>query len=297
MKIAIFGAGAVGCYYGGLLALAGHEVVLIGRAAHVEAMRRQGLCLERKGLTENIPVAASEAPASVAGAELVLCCVKSTDSLEAARAMAPHLATGARILSLQNGIDNAGILQSLLPQRVTAAVVYAAVGMAGPGHVVHRGGGELELAADALDEAGFSAFHKAGIPLRLSTDVAAALWTKLILNCAWNALSAINQMPYGKLWPVEGVQATMRSVVDECLAVAAAEGIQLADEIWPAIERIAHVMPDQTSSTAQDLARQRPTEIDHLNGAILRCAARHAIKVPANQALHTLVKLLEKRSS
>jgi len=297
MKIAILGAGAVGSYYGALLALASHEVVLIGRAPHVEAIHQHGLLLERDGDIQPVALQASCSPAALSGADLVLCCVKSPDTAEAASAMAPHLALGARVLSLQNGIDNAATLQNRLSHQVAAAVVYTAVGMAGPGHVTHRGGGELVLAADALDETSFSAFQAAGIPRRLSTNMAGELWLKLILNCAWNALSAISQMSYGKLWPADGVQVMMRSVVDECLAVAAAEGIQLADEIWPAIERIAHTMPDQTSSTAQDLARQRPTEIDHLNGAILRRAAAHGIDVPANRMLHMRVRQLEQRSA
>src|SRR5690349_4543733 len=102
MKIAVMGAGAVGCYYGGMLARAGHDVVLIGRAQHVEAVCRRGLLLDTQSFREYLPVSASTEAAAVAGAEIVLCCVKSSDTEAAAQAMAPHLAPEALVLSLQN---------------------------------------------------------------------------------------------------------------------------------------------------------------------------------------------------
>lgn len=295
MKIGVMGAGAVGSFYGALLARAGHEVVLIGREAHVAAIRRQGLQLSSQGETHTIALRADTSPAALVDAALVLCCVKSPDTLQTAREMAPHLAPEARILSLQNGIDNLAALRSVLPHTVSAAVVYAAVGLAGPGHVLHRGGGELVMAGNALDTAGFRAFDDAGIAVRISPAIEEELWSKLVLNCAWNALSAITQTPYRALHAAPGIVETMRTVMNECLAVAAAEGVQLDAALWSRIEGIAERMPQQTSSTAQDLARHRRTEIDFINGAIVRRADAHGISVPANRMLHALVKLLEDR--
>ncbi|MEN3110270.1 ketopantoate reductase family protein [Uliginosibacterium paludis] len=295
MKIGVMGAGAVGSFYGALLARAGHEVVLIGREAHVAAIRQQGLQLSSQGETHTIPLHADTSPAALVDATLVLCCVKSPDTLQTAREMGPHLAPEARILSLQNGIDNLAALRSLLPHTVSAAVVYAAVGLAGPGQLEHRGGGELVMAGDALDAAGFRAFDDAGIAVRISPAIEEELWSKLVLNCAWNALSAITQIPYRALHAATGIVETMRAVMNECLAVAAAEGVQLDAALWSRIEGIAERMPQQTSSTAQDLARHRRTEIDFINGAILRRADAHGIPVPANRMLHALVKLLEDR--
>jgi 2-dehydropantoate 2-reductase len=122
----------------------------------------------------------------------------------------------------------------------------------------------------------------------------------LLLNCAWNALSAITQLPYGRLAQREGVQALQRDVMDECLAVARAEGVTLpgdAPSQWQAITALAQAIPEQRSSTAQDLARGRATEIDHLNGHVVRRGQAHGMATPANRALHTLVKLMEPRGA
>ena len=296
MRIAVMGAGAVGCYYGGMLARAGHEVVLIGRPQHVEAIRRDGLLLDTQSFKAHVPLEASTEPAAVQGAQMVLFCVKSTDTESAAAAMRPHLAPDAFVLTLQNGVDNAQRLQAVLPQEVAAAVVYVASEMAGPGHVRHHGRGELVVAPSAGSAAAAQLFVDAGVPTQVSDDVAGALWAKLILNCAYNALSAISQLPYGRLVQGEGVEAVMRDAVDECLAVAQAAGVKVPDDVWNAVQRIAQTMPTQFSSTAQDLARGKPSEIDHLNGQVLRQGEALGVPTPVNRVLHTLVKLLEGRA-
>ncbi|WP_153114656.1 ketopantoate reductase family protein [Rhodocyclus tenuis] len=295
MKIAVMGAGAVGCYYGGMLARAGHEVVLIGRAQHVEAVRRDGLLMETQTFTAHVPLAASTDASAVAGAGLVLCCVKSTDTTEAAAQIGPHLADDATILSLQNGVDNAERLQYLLQREVTPAVVYVATEMAGPGQVRHHGRGELVIGPSPVSDELAQMFAAAGVPVEISDNVSGALWAKLILNCAYNALSAITQLPYGRLVQGTGVEDVMRDVVEECLAVAAAEGISIPGDIHEAIRRIGRTMQGQLSSTAQDLARHKPSEIDHLNGHIVRRGEALGIATPANRVLHTVVRLLEAR--
>ena len=297
MRIAVMGAGAVGCYYGGMLARAGQAVTLIGRAPHVDAVRRDGLWLDTRSFQAHVAMQASTEAAAVRGAELVLCCVKSTDTEQAAAAMAPHLEPAALVLSLQNGVDNADRLQALLPQRVAPAVVYVATEMAGPGHVRHHGRGELVIGPGAASDALAALFAGAGVPVQISDNVAGALWAKLILNCAYNALSAISRLPYGRLVQGAGVEAVMRDVVQECLAVAQGSSVTVPGDVWDAVQRIARTMPDQFSSTAQDLARGKRSEIDHLNGHVLRRGEALGIPTPANRVLHTLVKLLEGRSA
>lgn len=296
MKIAVMGAGAVGCYYGGMLARAGHAVVLIGRPQHVEAMRRDGLFLDTQSFQAHVPIEAYTDAGGVRGAKLVLCCVKSPDTKSAARDMAPHLAPDALILSLQNGVNNAERLQALLGREVAPAVVYVATEMAGPGHVKHHGRGELVIGPSAASDELAKLFADAGVPVRISDNVAGELWAKLILNCAYNALSAITQLPYGRLVQGEGVEEVMRDVVQECLAVAQGDGVTVPGDMWVAVERIARTMPEQLSSTAQDLARGKRSEIDHLNGHVLRRGSALGIATPVNRVLHTLVKLLEGRS-
>jgi 2-dehydropantoate 2-reductase len=295
MKIAVMGAGAVGCYFGGMLARAGHAVTLIGREQHVQAMERDGLFLDTRSFQERVPVRATTGPQGVEGARLVLFCVKSTDTETAARAIAPHLGPDTLLLSLQNGVDNAERLQGALPQEVVPAVVYVATEMAGPGHVKHHGRGDLVIGASAGTAEIAALFNGAGVAIQVSDNVTGELWVKLIVNCAYNALSAIARMPYGRLVEGDGVGAVMDDVIVECLAVAQAAGVTVPGDVRQSVPGIARAMPGQYSSTAQDLMRGKPSEIDHLNGYVVRKGSALGVATPANRVLHTLVKLLEAR--
>jgi 2-dehydropantoate 2-reductase len=299
MKVAVMGAGAVGCYYGGMLARAGHDVVLIGRAQHVEAIDRDGLRLETQQFDERVGrphLTASDDPAAVEGAQLVLFCVKSTDTESAGASIGQHLAADTLVLTLQNGVDNAERLRGVIAQEVAAAVVYVATEMAGPGHVRHHGRGELVIEPSAQSDAVAQTFAAAGVPTEISANVRGALWAKLILNCAYNALSAIAQLPYGRLVQGVGVRETMHDVVAECVAVAQADGVSLPPDVEIAVRRIAETMPGQYSSTAQDVARGKRSEIDYLNGFVVRRGAALGIAAPANRMLHTIVRLIEDKA-
>jgi len=289
------GAGAVGCYYGGMLARAGHDVVLVGRPQHVEAVRRAGLRLQTGTFDEQVPMGASTAPDAVQGATLVLFAVKSPDTESAGKALAPFLERDAGILTLQNGVDNAERLAATLGREVLSAAVYVAVEMAGPGHVRHHGRGELVIGRGSASDAIVAAFGAAGVRVEVSDNVNGVLWAKLIVNCAYNALSAIAQLPYGRLVQGADVPAVMRDVVEECLAVARAAGVQVPGDMHAAVQQIARSMPNQLSSTAQDLARGRQSEIDHLNGVVVRKGAALGVPTPANRVLLALVKLLESK--
>ncbi|WP_431126820.1 ketopantoate reductase family protein [Variovorax paradoxus] len=294
MKVAVMGAGAVGCYYGAMLARAGHEVVLIGRPSHVEAIRANGLRLETKAFDEQVKLDASTEANAVRGAHLVLFCVKSTDTESAAAQIKPHLSPDALVLTLQNGVDNDERVRSVLPSNdVAAAVVYVATEMAGPGHVKHHGRGELVIAPSRSSEQVAQHLAAAGVPTQISDNVRGSLWAKLVLNCAYNALSAITQLPYGEVVKGQGVAEVIRDVVAECLAVAKAEGVAIPGDTDAAVRGIAQTMPSQYSSTAQDLARGKPSEIDHLNGFVVRRGEALGVPTPANRVLFTLVKLLE----
>jgi 2-dehydropantoate 2-reductase len=346
MNITVIGAGAVGCYYGGMLARAGHDVTMIGRQQHVDAMLRDGLLLETLSFTEYVKVAASTEidAASVGSAELLLVCVKSDDTEGSAAQIAPfldrlvdppldqQLRRGATILSLQNGVDNAlrlhaslvhanpdlpialsSVAQSTVQATADAAgtydktagnnhtiwvgsaVVYVAASMAGPGHIKHHGRGELVIGPSPHSDALAVQFRAAGIPVQISHQVTSALWEKLVINCAYNALSAITQRPYGVLFAATGIPEVMRNLVDECRQVAVAMQIDLTANLWDAVESIAQSMASQYSSTAQDISRGKRTEIDHLNGYIVRQGMKHGVATPVNHAMTSMVRLLESR--
>lgn len=300
MKVAVMGAGAVGCYFGGMLARAGHEVVLIGRPGLVEAVRRDGLRMETRGFEERVRLGADTDPAAVAGASLVLFSVKSTDTETAGAQILPHLAPGALVLCLQNGVDNAERLRGLIPAsraEVAAAVVYVATEMAGPGHLLHHGRGELVIEPSGRSAEAAQALAGAGVPAEVSANVRGALWLKLIINCAYNAMSAITQLPYGPLVQQAGIPEAMNDAVAECLAVARAEGIELPGDVDAAVRRIAETMAGQYSSTAQDVARGRRSEIDHLNGLVVRRGTALGVPTPVNRLLHALVRALDAKAA
>jgi 2-dehydropantoate 2-reductase len=210
----------------------------------------------------------------------------------------PYLPPGALLLTLQNGVDNADRLRTVVaPHEVAAAVVYVATEMAGPGHVKHNGRGELVIEPSSTSEAVAQALIAAGVPIEISANVRGALWAKLILNCAYNALSAISQLPYGQIVGRDGVSGVLSDVVAECLAVAKADGVVVPGDVDAAIRKIGESMPAQFSSTAQDLARHKRSEIDFLNGFIVRRGEALGIPTPANNVLWTLVKLLESKNA
>jgi 2-dehydropantoate 2-reductase len=299
VRVAVLGAGAVGCFYGGMLARAGHTVALIGRPAHVEAFKARGLRFEGLKFDEHVPVEASTEARAVRGAKLVLFCVKSTDTEEAATQMAPFLDVGALVVNLQNGVDNTERIQARVAQPVIPAAVYVATEMAGPGHLKHHGRGDLvigelgvQLPPGALERVkGW--FDAAGVPTTISDNVAGELWAKLVVNCAYNALSAITQLPYGKMIEGADIRDVMRDVVEETLALARASGVAMAPGMLERTYKIAEAMPTQYSSTAQDLARGKPTEIEHLNGFVVRRGATLGVATPVNRTLYALVRLLE----
>jgi 2-dehydropantoate 2-reductase len=292
------GAGAVGCYFGGMLARAGHHVTLIARQQHADAVIRHGLRIQTQSFDEQVMLSASTEASGVKGCDLVLFCVKSTDTESAGAHMRQYLPPGALVLCLQNGVDNADRLRGVLPDHaVAAAVVWVATEMAGPGHVRHHGRGELVIEPSGASDIAAHALIAAGVPTEISSNVRGALWTKLIINCAYNAISAISQRPYGECVQGEGVRAVMRDVVDECLVVASASGVQLPQDIHATVEKLADAMPMQYSSTAQDLARGKRSEIDFLNGYIVREGAKCGVEVPVNRVLWSLVKLIESKQA
>jgi 2-dehydropantoate 2-reductase len=296
LRVAVMGAGAVGCYFGGTLARAGHDVTLIARPQHVDAIQRDGLRMETRTFDERVRLKASTQSSAVKGADLVLFSVKSTDTEGAGAQIKPYLSDGALVLCLQNGVDNADRLRKVLPpQQVAAAVVYVGTEMAGPGHLKHHGRGELVIDPSSSSEAVAKALVEAGVPTEVSDNVRGALWLKLILNSAYNAVSAIAQKPYGDAVKGEGILDVMRDVVNECLAVAKAEGVNVPGDVDAAVRRIVETIPAQYSSTAQDIARGKPTEIDYLNGHIVRRGQALGIATPANRVLWALVKLVERK--
>lgn len=304
-KIAVMGAGAVGSYFGGMLARAGARVTLIGRRDHVEAIARDGLLIDSIHFQERIAVAASTQTDAARDAELALFCVKTTDTDAAARALAPHLPAGAIVVSLQNGVDNVERIRAASGIEAVPAVVCVAVAMPAAGQVKHAGRGDLVIGRPQRGPAGAGrgnddlervaqCFTGAGVPCRISENIEGELWTKLVWNCAGNAVTALARSSYGQVARNEPARDLLVAAASETIAVARAAGVDLPPlDLLAAGVKMAKDLGDATSSTAQDIARGKRTEIDALNGYVARRGAELGVPTPVNHTLFALVKLLE----
>ena len=302
-KIAVVGAGAVGGYFGGLLARAGAPVIFIGRQSFVDAVKQNGLFLDTVQFQERVKVEASADLAAARGAEIVLFCVKTTDTAETARQLARVVAPNAVIISMQNGADNAEQIESASGLKALPAAVYVAASIPAPGTVKHVGRGDIVLGPqNEITERVAAVFTRANIPCRISENLAGELWTKLLWNCALNAMSALGKVTYGEILASADARQLLENTVYEVIAVAKAAGIKLAGFEDPKVAlatayKIAEQMAATRSSTAQDMMRGKKTELDSLNGFIVRSGKELNIPVPVNHALFTLVKLAEGGSS
>ena len=293
MQIAIVGAGAVGCYYGGLLARAGHDVIFIGRRRHVDAINSQGLLLETQSFKGYLAAKAATDASALVSPDLVLFCVKSADTEEAGQSLTGRLRPETSILSLQNGVDNPQRLHAVTGHPIVPAVVYVGSEMVGPGHVKHHGGGALVIGSSPKAEALAQTLRAADIQTTVTDDIERILWSKLVTNCAYNALSAVADVSYGPMLDVEGTRDVVASAVQEAITVARACGVLVQEDLLEQILKIPAAMPNQKSSTAQDLARGKRSEIDFLNGYVVRKGAELGIPTPTNRALQVMVKLAE----
>ena len=297
-QVAVLGAGAVGCYFGGMLARAGTSVTLIARQARVEAIQREGLFIDAVHFQGRVPVTASADMRVVKSADVVLFCVKTVDTESAAQDLRPHLTPGALVISLQNGVDNGERIRAASGIEAIRAVVYVAAEMTSAARVKHSGRGDLILEAEPARLAELRTiaglFERALVPCRLSEQIEVEQWTKMLLNCAYNAISALARANYGAIAHNRLVHAVMAQAISEAVAVARAAGVAMNDvDMQMAGSKLGDAMSSATSSTAQDIVRGKPTEIDSLNGYITRRGKELGVPTPVNQTLHALVNLLE----
>jgi 2-dehydropantoate 2-reductase len=298
-RVAVMGTGAVGGYFGGMLARAGTSVTFIARPATAAAISQHGLFIDSIHFQEAIRAEASSDPSAAANAELVLFCVKTTDTESVAKTLLPHLASGAVVLSLQNGVDNAEQLEAA-GIHALPAVVYVAASVPEPGRIKHSERGDLAIGGPANRRADLeriaATFAKAGVACKISENIQADLWSKFVFNCALNAISAIAQVGYGPVAQNDWSRETTLAAARETIAVARALGIELPEkDILERLIQFALKMGPVTSSTAQDIARGKRTEIDSLNGYVARRGASLGVPTPVNHTLTALLKLIEEK--
>ncbi|QWE06412.1 ketopantoate reductase family protein [Polynucleobacter sp. JS-JIR-5-A7] len=301
-KIYVLGAGAVGCYFGGMLARAHHDVTFIARPERATALNESGLQMDCKAFHETIAVKASSDLAILSDADLVLLSVKSLDTERTLAEIKSILPSKAVILSLQNGVANIDIATNIFVNPVYAAVVYVAAGMIDQRTMKHHGRGEL-LIGDPSNtvpqgDQGLleicKLFEGAKVPCSIAPQIKRDMWLKFLVNCSFNAISGVGQITYGEMVKSPGIVKLIEEITKEFLAIAELEDVNITmSEALAANASIASTMATQVSSTAQDLARGKMTEIDFLNGYIVELGKQHGITTPYNESVHALVKMME----
>jgi len=299
--IVIVGAGAVGCYYGGLIAASGQDVLLVAKPKRAKILQAEGLKIKWPTHTQDVQVKVTDDYQCIQEASVLFICVKANQSDTLAKQIQTFLAANTLILSMQNGLQNAERLSKYFGRPVDVAMIYAALAMTAENEVSYQGGGKLVLGRPSnpdLDQKSLQKFtdifYRANIPVQISANITQDLWCKWIINCAFNALSALGQISYQDLMKQANSQEIIDSIVYECFALAKAENITLDEQaISHQIQQVAINWPLQKSSMAQDLMAKRPTEIAQLNGLAQEKGILYNVPTPFNDALTSLIKKQE----
>jgi 2-dehydropantoate 2-reductase len=299
MQILVVGAGAMGCLFASRLHRAAFEVVLYEKSrALAETIHDNGIQVEGIGgdYSEPVPAFAEKPPVQ---ADLVLLCVKSPDTHVAAETVGPWVKPEGLILTLQNGLGNVQILQKIFAHdRVLGGVTAEGATVLGPGKIRHAGRGETVIgpAREGDDRVNdlVAAFNQAGFQTKGAHDVDQLIWGKLIVNVGINALAAVTRLKNGRLPQIESARAIMEQAVKEAVAVARGKGIQIP---YPdPLERVIAVCQataENVASMLQDVLHEKTTEIDFINGAILREGRALGMDTPVNAFLTALVQTIQ----
>ena len=303
MKICMLGSGALGSALGGVLTEGGNDVWLIDAwAGHVDAMASRGLRLRVDGVDRTVKVKARTSPDGIGPADLVVVLVKSYHTREAIEKADAIVGPDTVVMSLQNGLGHEEILADVVGKhRVLAGKTYAGGVLLGPGHVIagtkdkYTFIGELDgrITGRAAKIAG--TLTRAGLPTEVSANIMGTMWDKLLINVATGALAGITRLPYGGLYRVPEVEQCALAAVAEAIAVAKALGVKLTSEKPEHAWRLAgEGLPREfKTSMLQSIEKGAPTEIDFINGSVVRWGERTNVPTPVNKALVACVKGIE----
>lgn len=305
MKICFAGAGALGCSLGGTLKAGGRDVWLIDRnAEHIEAIRAGGLRMRTEDGERTVAIEASTRFADAGIADLVVVLVKSFATAEVIESAKCIIGPETVVMSLQNGLGHEEILAGAIGrERVLAGKTYAGGVMLAPGYIISgtRGKetiiGELDGRFTSRVQAIAAAFSGAGLATLASDNIMGAMWDKLLVNVATGAVSAITRLEYGDLYRIPEIEETAIAAVAEAMAVARASGTKLSThsprDAW--IKASAGLPADFKTSMLQSLEKGSITEVDFINGAVVRWGERNGVPTPVNRTLVAGVKGIEYR--
>ena len=300
MRIGVAGAGAVGCHYGSLLQQAGHEVRYLARGKHLDALLGDGLLHVSEGVETRLVVQAEGDAARLSDAEVVLLAGKMTDFPDLLRGLIPHLPAGALLVTLQNGVAAPDMVQQTFPRHAIAAgTAFIGARIERPGVVVHSAAGGIRLGrwqsgpGEGLLQPFINALSAAGVPVREETDPRLMLWRKLLWNVGFNPITAITRRFARDMAADAASLNLVRAAMQEAMAVAQAAGVGLNDEDVAKHVQVTLEMGPVKTSMWQDIERGRPTEIDFLNGFVVRRGVQLGVATPVNTMLCTLVHAIE----
>lgn len=304
MKIAILGAGALGCAIGAALTEGGHETWLLARSpVHVDTMLRDGLLVDDDKGTWRIGVRAATQATVIGAADVVIVLVKSFHTDAAMRSALALVGPETLVLSLQNGLGHEDVLADVVGrERVLAGKTYVGGVLRGPGHI--QSGvtgkatyiGELDGQITPRVQAIAEAFNAAGLMTTVSDNIMGTMWDKLLVNVATGAITGITRLTYGQLYDEPQLKATALAAVSEAIAAAQAAGVTLSmtnpEQAWTlAAEGLS---PAFRTSMLQSLEKASVTEIDFINGSVVRWGQRLGVPTPVNATLVACIKGIER---
>lgn len=303
MKICMLGSGALGSTLGGVLTEGGNDVWLVDTwPEHVDAMSRKGLTLRDGGVDRTVKVKARIAVDGIGQVDLVVVLVKSYHTRAAIEKARPIVGAETVVMSLQNGLGHEEILAEVVgKERVLAGKTYAGGVLLAPGHVIagtkgkYTYIGELDGRITERAQKIAETFTRAGLATEVSANIMGTIWDKLLINVATGALAGITRLPYGGLYSVPEVRDCALAAVSEGIAVAKALGVKLtSDKPEDAWTLAGEGLPREfKTSMLQSIEKGAPTEIDFINGSVVRCGERAKVPTPVNRALVACVKGIE----
>lgn len=306
MRIAIFGTGGVGGYFGGRLAEAGEDVVFVARGEHLRAIQAQGLRVDSVlGDLVIHPAQATADPAQIGPVEVVLVCVKAWQVAAAAQAIQPMVGPETLVVPLQNGVDAPAELAAVLGAAPVAGGLCGLIAfVAGPGHIRHTGiepyitFGELDNRPSERVERLRQAFARTkGVIVDVPADIKAAVWRKFLLIATWSGVGAVTRAPIGVLRSVPETRQMLEQSLREIYRVALAHHIALPEDIVnQTLAFIDTIPPHGTASMQRDIMAGRPSELTSQNGAVVRLAREVGVATPLHNFIYQSLLPLELRA-
>jgi 2-dehydropantoate 2-reductase len=293
MRIAVFGTGGAGGYFGAQLALAGEDVVFIARGDHLRAMRATGLRLETLSGETIIRTEATDNPAEAGNVDAVLVGVKAWQVTDAANAMRPLVGPDTVVVPLQNGVEAATELTAIFASNTLGGMCGTLSFIVGPGHIRSVGGqnfikfGELDNKATERVERLRQCFAHAKVSVEVPANIVKALWDKFLMVTSFGGVGSITRAPIGVTRAIPETRRLLEQCLQEALAVAKARNVPMADTAVADTMKFYDALPaNGTTSLQRDIADGKMTELEYWNGAVVRLGREVAVPTPTNQFIY-----------